>query len=70
MTDVEQLAIHRAGHAVAHARLFGDGWRLRDTLSIERSGEMGGDNVAEEISQVRPGESLGDMFRDSEIDAI
>ena len=70
MTDVEQLAIHKAGHAVAHARLFGDGWRLRNTLSIEGAVGRGGDNVAQELSQVGPGESLGDMFRDSESDAI
>lgn len=70
MTDVEQLAIHKAGHAVAFARLFGDSWRVRERLSIESSGVKSPQNVAEELTHVGPGESLGEMFRDFESDAI
>lgn len=67
--NLEQLAIHKAGHAVAHTRLFGDSWRPREKLTIE-PGEHGGRRVAEELTQVGAGESLGEMFREFEHDAI
>jgi hypothetical protein len=68
--NVEQVAIHKAGHAVAYARLFGDGWRLREKLSIGPVGGKRGGQVAEKLMHIGVGESLGEMLRDSDSDAI
>jgi hypothetical protein len=68
--NIEQVAIHKAGHAVAFARLFGDSWRLRERLTIEPGGGERGRRVAEELTNVGSGESLGELLRDFESDAV
>lgn len=68
--NVQQAAIHKAGHAVAFARLFADSWRLRERLTIEPDRKPQNRRVAEELTQLGSGDSLGEMFRDIESDAI
>ena len=70
LMNVKKVAIHKAGHAVAFSRLFGDVWRLRERLSIEPGGEPRGRHVAKELAKVGSGESLGEMLRDFESDAV
>jgi hypothetical protein len=68
--NVQQAAIHKAGHAVAFARLFGDSWRPRHKLTIETDRSEVGVRVADELTQTGMGEALGEMLRDVESDAI
>ena len=66
----QQEAIHKAGHAVAFARLFDDSWRPRQKLTIETDHGKPAVRVADELARAGSGESLGEMLRDVESDAI
>jgi hypothetical protein len=68
--NVQQAAIHKAGHAVAFARLFGDSWRPRQKLTIDTDRGESDVRVADELTRAGTGESLGEMLRNVESDAI